>query len=120
MLSDNLDDDSVQTLVRIALGDLFPELCIEWRALKLDISDIFLQERTRRKSVVAQDVINTESSLRRALREEVVDHVISLFPYYLLFHLVDLAYGAYLVLQVFGSRWPLLQYTTTRQRRTGG
>ena len=81
VLSDNLDDDSVQTLVSVALGDLFPELCIEWRALKLDISDIFLQERTSRKSVIVQDVVNTESSLRRALCEEAVDHVISLFPY---------------------------------------
>jgi hypothetical protein len=70
----------VQTLVNVALWDLFPEQCKEWRAVKQDIREVFMREQTRRKSAVAQDVANTEDSLRRALREEVVDHVINLFP----------------------------------------
>jgi hypothetical protein len=70
----------VQTLVSVALGELFPELCREWRAKKQDIRDVFFRERLSRKSGIAQDIAKTEGSLRRALREEVVDHVIGLFP----------------------------------------
>jgi F0F1-type ATP synthase membrane subunit b/b' len=71
----------VQTLVNVALWDLFPEQCKELRAIKQDIRDIFSREQTRRISAVAQDIDNTEVPLRRALREEVVDYVIKLFPY---------------------------------------
>lgn len=80
VLSDELDDDTVQTLVNVALGDLFPEQYREWRAKKLNIRDVFLRERTSRKSGVVQDIAKTEGSLRRALREEVVNHVIDHFP----------------------------------------
>jgi hypothetical protein len=81
VLSDDLHDETVQTLVNVALWDLFPEQCKEWRAVKQDIRDIFMREQTRRKSAVVLDVANAEGSPCRALREEVVDHVISLFPY---------------------------------------
>jgi hypothetical protein len=70
----------MQTLVSVAFGELFPELCREWRTKKQDIRDVFFRERSSRKIGVAQDIAKTEGSLRRALREEVVDHVISLFP----------------------------------------
>ena len=88
VLSDDLDDDTMQTLVSVALGEPFPEQCREWRATKQNIRDVFFRERASRKSCVVQDVAKTESSLRRALREEVVDHVITLFPY--CFHYLDL------------------------------
>ena len=81
VLSDDLDADTVQTLVNVAFWDLFPELCEEWRALKQDIRVIFSRERARRECAVAQDINNTEGPLRRALREEVVNYVIKLFPY---------------------------------------
>ncbi|KAI9453856.1 hypothetical protein BJY52DRAFT_1189313 [Lactarius psammicola] len=80
VLSDDLDEDTVQSLVNVALSDLFPEQCKDWRAMKQDIRDVFMREQTKRKSAVAQNIASTEGSLRRALREEVVDHVISLFP----------------------------------------
>ena len=81
VLSDDLDEETAQTLVNVALGDLFPEQCKEWRAVKQDIRDIFMREQTTRKSAIVRDLANTEGSLRRALREDVVNHVISLFPY---------------------------------------
>ncbi len=87
--------------------------------MKQDIRDIFMREQTRSKSAVAQDVANTEGSLRRALREEVVDHVICLFPY-VVFNASVNADGAYLILQVVGSRWPLFPRTSPRQHQTGG
>lgn len=91
VLSDDLDDDTVQTLVSVALGDLFPELCREWRSKKQDIRDIFFREKSSRKSAVVQDVAKTEGSLRRVLREEIVAHVISLFPYCFLTSIKDTA-----------------------------
>ncbi|KAI9443805.1 hypothetical protein H4582DRAFT_1846182 [Lactarius indigo] len=80
VLSDNIDEDTVQTLVNVALSDLFPEQCKLWRVMQQDIRDIFMQEQTRKKGAVAQDIANTGGSLRCALREEVVDHVTTLFP----------------------------------------
>lgn len=78
----------MQTLVSIALGDLFPEQYRKWHAKKQNVRDVFFRERKSRKHSVAQDVTKTEGSLRSALREEVVNHVISLFPY--CFHRFDL------------------------------
>ncbi|KAF8260139.1 hypothetical protein EI94DRAFT_1897819 [Lactarius quietus] len=104
VLSDDLDEDTAQTLVTVALGDRFPEQCKEWRAMKQDIREVFMREQTRRKDLVAQELADTEGALRCALREEVVDHVISLFPYVIS---LNQAYGAYLILQVVGSRYSL-------------
>jgi hypothetical protein len=106
----------MQTLVTVALGDRFPEQCKEWRAMKQDIRGIFMREQMRRKCVVSQDLANTEGSLRRALREGVVDHVIGLFPY-VAHHRRVQAYGAYLILQVAGSRCSL---TSPRQHGQTG
>ncbi|KAH9027877.1 hypothetical protein EDB85DRAFT_1892774 [Lactarius pseudohatsudake] len=80
VLSEDLDEDSVQTLVDVALGDLHPEQCNEWLSSSQHIRDQFMQEKTKRKSAIARDIANAEDSLQRALREEVVDHVINLFP----------------------------------------
>ncbi|KAI9452904.1 hypothetical protein BJY52DRAFT_1291664 [Lactarius psammicola] len=74
VLSEDLDEDSVMTLVDVALGGLLPEQCNE------HIRDIFVQEKTKKKSAIARNIANTEDSLQRALREEVVDHVINCFP----------------------------------------
>ncbi|KAI9443796.1 hypothetical protein H4582DRAFT_2125845, partial [Lactarius indigo] len=82
VLSDDLDEDAVQTLVNVALSDLFPEECKQWSVMQQEIRDVFMQEQTRKKSVVAQVIADTGGSLRRALREEVVDHVTTLFPYF--------------------------------------
>ncbi|KAH9027352.1 hypothetical protein EDB84DRAFT_1500330 [Lactarius hengduanensis] len=80
VLSEDLDEDSVQTLVDVALGGLHPEQCNEWLSSSQHIRDQFMQEKTKRKSPIARDIANAENFLQRALREEVVDHVINLFP----------------------------------------
>ncbi|KAI9434861.1 hypothetical protein H4582DRAFT_2080533 [Lactarius indigo] len=80
VLSDDIDEDTVRTLVNVALSDLFPKQCKLWRVKQQDIRDVFMQEQTRKKGAVAQDIANTGGSLRCALREEVVDHVTTLFP----------------------------------------
>ncbi|KAI9455179.1 hypothetical protein BJY52DRAFT_1224795, partial [Lactarius psammicola] len=63
-----------------ALGGLLPEQCNEWLSFTQHIRDIFVQEKTKKKSAIARNIANTEDSLQRALREEVVDHVINCFP----------------------------------------
>lgn len=100
VLSDKLDAETVQTLVDVALWDLIPEKCIEWLALKRDICHIFMREQMTRKTAVARDIADAEGMLQRALREEVVDHVIKLFPYVINRLGQD---SAYLALQVVRS-----------------
>ena len=80
VLSDDLDVDEVQTLVRVALGDLFPRQCKEWHVTKQYTHEIFMREQRKKQSAVARDLGDTEGSMQRALRDEVVDHVISIFP----------------------------------------
>ncbi|KAH9165762.1 hypothetical protein EDB89DRAFT_2008009, partial [Lactarius sanguifluus] len=80
VLSEDLDENSMQTLVDVGLGGLHPEQCNEWLSSRQYIRDQFMQEKTKRKNAIARDIANTEDSLQRALREEVVDHVINLFP----------------------------------------
>ena len=83
MLSESLVEDEVQTLVREALGDLFPKQCKDWHVRKQHINEIFLQERREKSIAVARSLADAEDSLQLALREQVVDHVISIFPYVL-------------------------------------
>jgi hypothetical protein len=85
VLSEDLDQDSVQTLVDLALGNLIPEKCDEWFSSNQNISRTFIKERRERKSAVVRELASTKDSLQRALREEVVDHVISIFSYVLPF-----------------------------------
>ena len=84
MLSESLVEDEIQTLVREALGDLFPKQCKDWHVRKQHINEIFLQERREKSIAVARSLADAEDSLQLALREQVVDHVISIFPYVLL------------------------------------
>lgn len=71
----------MQSLVDVALGTLFPEQCAEWLSLKQCIHHNFMRERTEKESAVARDIAKMEVPLQHALREEVVGHVISIFPY---------------------------------------
>jgi hypothetical protein len=81
VLSQDLEEDEVQNLVDVALGELFPELREEWLSIKQYIHEIFLQEWSRKESAVASDIANARDSLQHALREEVVGRVIKIFPY---------------------------------------
>ena len=80
VLSEDLDEDSVQTLVDVSLGDILPEQCNEWVSSSQQIREAMMRERREKKSAVARDITNAKSSLEHVLREEVVNHVISIFP----------------------------------------
>lgn len=71
----------MQSLVAVALGTLFPELCDEWHSLKQNLHEYFTWERTEKESDVVRDLANKEAPLQHALREAVVGHVINIFPY---------------------------------------
>jgi hypothetical protein len=107
VLSEDLDEDAVQTLVREALGDLFPKQCKDWQVRKQHIDKIFLQERREKNIAVARGLADTEDSLQHALREQVVDHVINIFPYVLIRSCRDRNRRVYF--QVVETRWTLLQ-----------
>jgi hypothetical protein len=99
----------VQALVREGLEGLFPKQCKEWHVRKKHVHEIFMQERREKNSAVARDLADTEESLQHVLREEVVDHVISIFPYVLVqSYPRSNAEGVFLI-QVIGSWWPLFQ-----------
>ena len=68
-------------LVEVALLTIFPKQCNEWRITTMDARRSFREEMTKRQDKVCQELSNQELSLRRALRDEVVDDVTKLFPY---------------------------------------
>jgi hypothetical protein len=71
----------VQTLILVALHELLPEPCEKLRITNEDIRDRYGQEFEKRKEAVRQDIAKAEDSLRRGLREVVVEDVLKLFPY---------------------------------------
>jgi hypothetical protein len=84
VLSEDLDENSVQTLVDVALGDLLPEQCNEWISISHNIHEVFMRERREKKSAVVRDVADTKDSLQHVLGEEIINHVINIFPYVLI------------------------------------
>ncbi|KAI0302864.1 hypothetical protein B0F90DRAFT_1816439 [Multifurca ochricompacta] len=81
VLSEDLSEDAVRVLVDLAISDIFPERCNEWRALKEKVRDDYNQKLMRRQDEVCRDLSRGEHSLQRALRAAVVDEVIKLFPF---------------------------------------
>jgi hypothetical protein len=81
VLSEELEENAVQTLIRVALDDLFPEPCEKLRITSEDIRARYRQEFTKRQDAVCQEIAKGEDSLRRGLREVVVEDVLKLFPY---------------------------------------
>jgi hypothetical protein len=81
VLSESLDADAVQTLVSVAIADIFPERCDEWLIANENAHATFKQELARRKDVALRDIARKEDSLRRVLREAVVGDVMKHFPY---------------------------------------
>ncbi|KAH9056526.1 hypothetical protein EDB87DRAFT_1636600 [Lactarius vividus] len=80
VLSETLDEKTIEILVDLAFGKIFPEQCTTWKTTKRNISEKFKKECTERSEVACQDLVSKESSLRRALRESVVDDVTKLYP----------------------------------------
>lgn len=81
ILSEELEENAVQTLILVALDELFPEPCEKLRIASEDIRAGYRQEFEKREEAVSQDIAKGEDSLRRGLREVVVDDVLKLFPY---------------------------------------
>ena len=81
VLSEELEENAVKTLVDIAIEDLFPEPCDKWRTANREIRARYKQESVKREDAVRQEVARGEGSLRRTLHEAVVNDVIKLFPY---------------------------------------
>jgi hypothetical protein len=81
ILSEELEENAVKTLIPVALEDLFPEPCEKLRITNEDIRARYRQEFTKRKDTVCQELAKEEDSLRRGLREVVVEDVKKLFPY---------------------------------------
>jgi hypothetical protein len=80
VLSEDLEEKAVQTLVNVAIEDLFPEPCAKWRAANQDIHAKYEQELVKRKDTISQEIAKGEDSLFRILREVVVEDVMKLFP----------------------------------------
>ncbi len=81
VLSEELEEKAVQTLIHVGLEDLFPELCDKWRITKQDIHARYRQEFMKRKDTACQDIAKGEDSLQSVLREVVLEDVMKLFPY---------------------------------------
>ena len=81
ILSEELEENAVQTLIPVALDDLFPEPCEKLRITNEDIRVRYRQGFTKRKDTVCQELAKEEHSLRRGLRDAVVEDVKKLFPY---------------------------------------
>ena len=81
MLSETLEERSVQTLSTMVISNLFPGLYREWTLLNRDIRDIFWRELSNRQNVVFRDIASKVESMRDVLREVVVGEVVALFPY---------------------------------------
>jgi hypothetical protein len=81
VLSEELEEKAVQTLIHVGLEDIFPELCDKWRITKQDIHARYRQEFMKRRDTICQDIAKGEDSLLSVLRGVVVEDVLKLFPY---------------------------------------
>ena len=64
----------------MAISFIFPKQCNELRVAMTDARRYFREEMTKRRDKVCQELNDQEFSLRRALRDAVVDDVTKLFP----------------------------------------
>jgi hypothetical protein len=83
-LSENIGDNDVQILIKLAIADLFPERCEKLYATKQEIHTLLVQEMKARRDTARQRIARDEDSLWHVLREAVVKDVIKLFPYVVL------------------------------------
>ena len=81
VLSEELEENAVKTLVNIVIEDIFPKPCDKWRTANQEIRTRCKQELIKREDMARQKIARGEDSLRRALYVAVVEDVIRLFPY---------------------------------------
>jgi len=80
VLSETLDEKAIEILVDLAFSRIFPEQCATWKTAKKGVCEKFKKEAAERSEAACQDLLSREGSLRRALRESVVDDVMKLYP----------------------------------------
>lgn len=80
VLSETMDEDSMQTLLDIFIADKYPKQCDEWHAAKKNISDFYAGERTKREHNAFEELVSKEHEMQRVLRDAVVKDVMVLFP----------------------------------------
>ena len=76
----SLDKDAVQILVNVALSRIFPVQCNSWHAAMKTTRERFQKDLTEKQNKACEDLVHQEASLRRALRDAVVEDVIKRFP----------------------------------------
>jgi hypothetical protein len=80
VLAETLDEDALQILLDLYLTDTFPKQCNEWRDAKRDISNMLAREWTKRQRTGFKELASQENTLRRVLRDAIIDEVMDLFP----------------------------------------
>lgn len=80
VLAETLDEDALQILLDLYLADTFPKQCDEWRDAKWDIYNMLTLERTKRQRAGFEQLASQKNTLRRVLREAIIDDVMVLFP----------------------------------------
>lgn len=102
-MSEELDESAVQVLIDTAIADIFPKPCGKLRAANQFIRTRSKEELGKRNDVVRQEIARGGASLRRTLREVVVEDVLGLFPYVLVPDVV----GNTVITFAFAGHWNL-------------
>ena len=85
VLSESLEEGAVQILVEVAISKIFPKQCGAWGSATRNTHKSFREELKKRQDKIRQRLNDQKVSLRRALRDAVVNDVMELFPC-VLFH----------------------------------
>jgi hypothetical protein len=64
----------------VAISTIFQKRWEAWNVATREARDSFRQELDKKQDLVHQKLINEEAPLRLALRDEVVENVIKVFP----------------------------------------
>jgi hypothetical protein len=80
VLSEALDEKAIDILIELAFWKMFPDQCRKWRATKKYFCEESQKAIEMESEAVCQGLLESKNLLRRALRESVVDHVMTLFP----------------------------------------
>lgn len=80
VLSETMDENSIQTLLDLFIADKHPKQCEEWYAAKKNISDFYAGERTKREHDAFEELVSKEQGIQRVIRDAVVEDVMVLFP----------------------------------------
>jgi len=62
------------------LSNIFPGQCNDWRAATKNIRERFQRDLAERQNKAREGLVRQEASLRRALRDAVVEDVVKRFP----------------------------------------